>query len=599
MSLKWKFALLFIGLGALPFLVGAYVLLERSETSFEESFDERSELIEQGVERRFEAVASDLHLALSRIAGDSVVVSSLLEPLGRNRFYDSGVDYERTIVRESRRLMTSAVLDTLKFVDLGARRGHVIALGHRMGLEPTDAALLRLLDLVDEGVSTPVLNLERVENIATGGTDSVWVLQVVHVARSPEAQSARVALIGGRILDARFLEDLRLSGPRATQIALLDAEGRRVASTFEGSAPPEVSGDYATEVRPLLNPTLGSGAKPVATLTVFIPRTELVAYKDDLWSFGGLVLGGTFVLALLLALVSSYRIARPLSQLARATSDIAFGRRDVTVPERRGRDEVARLTQAFNQMTRDLVDSEDRLRKSERIAAWREIARRIAHEIKNPLSPIQISLETLRKAKDRQHPQFDALFTELTETMLEEVARMTRIVSEFSDFARMPAPRIVEIELVELAEQIVVLLRDSLPGASLCLEAPSLVTALVDPDQLRQVLLNLTKNALEAVAADPARAAKGGGSVRLRLRDEETFVGMSVSDDGGGMAPETRMQLFTPYFTTKASGTGLGLAIVQRIIEEHGGTITVESAIGKGTTFTVRLPKSPPRDASR
>ncbi len=587
MSLKWKFALLFLGLGALPVLIGAFVLLERSESSFEASVDERGELVERGVERRFEAVASDIHLSLSRIAGDPVVVSSLLEPLGRNRFYDNEVDYERTIVREARRLMTSAVLDTLKFVDLGKRRGHVIALGHRMGLEPTDPALLELLDLVDAGVSTPALSLERVENEGTGGTDSVWVLQVVHVAQT--TANARVALIGGRILDARFLEDLRLSGLGATQLALDDVAGRRVAATFEGASPPVVPGDYATEVRPLLNPTLGSAGKPVATLTVFIPRTELVDYKDELWSFGGLVLGGTFVLALLLALFSSYRIARPLTQLARATSDIAFGRRDVTVPERRGRDEVARLTQAFNQMTRDLVDSEDRLRKSERIAAWRDIARRIAHEIKNPLSPIQISLETLRKAKERHHPQFDALFTELTETMLEEVARMARIVSEFSDFARMPAPRMADIDLVELAEQVLALYRSSTHDVSVRLEAPQVLMRRVDPDQMRQVMMNLTKNALEAIEADPARGQKGGGVVVWRFMDEPEGTVVRVTDNGPGMDEQTLAKLFTPYFTTRASGTGLGLAIVQRIVEEHCGAIEVESQVGVGTTFTLRL----------
>jgi signal transduction histidine kinase len=591
MSLKWKFAILFVGLGAVPVLVGAYLLLARTEASFEASFAERSASIERQAKRRLDAIAGELERALIEISADPVVDSSLLGPLSRGRFYeDPEVDYERTIVREARRLMTSAVLDTLRLVDLGkgTRRGHVIALGHRMGFEPDDPELLPLLDRLErDGRLEPALRLERVDN-QTGGTDAVWTLQVLHVAQSPEG--ARVALVGGRIVDARLLEDLRMSSLGA-EIALDDRTGARVAATFEGREPPVVEGGYAMATRPLLNP---GSAGPVAALKVYISKTELSARKAELWRFGGLVLGATFILALFLAIVSANRIARPLAVLARATGDIAFGRRDVTVPERRGRDELAQLTRAFNQMTRDLLESEERLRKSERIAAWREIARRIAHEIKNPLSPIQLSLETLRKAKARQLPQFDGLFDELTETMLEEVARMTRIVSAFSDFARMPAPRLVDIDLVELATQVLALFRETVPGCALTLDAPAELEHHVDPDQLRQVLINLVKNGLEAIAADPARSGKGRGRLEIQLRREGEEVILGVADDGAGMTAESQAQLFTPYFTTKTNGTGLGLAIVLRVVEEHGGSIRVASTPGVGTRFEVRLPRRAP-----
>jgi nitrogen fixation/metabolism regulation signal transduction histidine kinase len=263
-----------------------------------------------------------------------------------------------------------------------------------------------------------------------------------------------------------------------------------------------------------------------------------------------------------------------------------------------GRDEVARLTQAFDRMTRDLVLSEERLRQSERVAAWREIARRIAHEIKNPLSPIQISIETLRKAKDREHKDFDALFSELTATVLEEVQRMKRIVSEFSDFARMPAPRPQSVDLVELVGQVVLLMREGARGrVEVELEAGTPETLSADPDQLRQSLMNLIKNAIEAVEGDPNRDGRPG-RVKVSLRGDARGITLAVEDNGPGMSAETRQRIFTPYFTTKTSGkvigTGLGLPIVQRIVEEHGGRVHVESTLGVGTRFEVWLPRERP-----
>ena len=190
---------------------------------------------------------------------------------------------------------------------------------------------------------------------------------------------------------------------------------------------------------------------------------------------------------------------------------------------------------------------------------------------------------------------------------------MTRIVSEFSDFARMPAPKPQRIELVELATQVLSLLHETAPEVEVTLASNGPVHAELDPDQLRQVLINLIKNGLEALTSEkrgtPQGAGAGAGPApakagppRLEVRVENETANnaagagaarIMVTDDGPGMSPEAQKKLFTPYFTTKQQGTGLGLPIVQRIVAEHGGTITVDSTPGVGTRFVLRFPRRP------
>lgn len=593
MTLKWKLAGLFFVLSLLPVAVAGYMLLDEIEQSFERGFETRVGNAERGVQARMNRVGGEVARSLGRIANDPLITRGLIEPLMRGRFYsarnEEGDDgYERALVRDARRLMNAAVLDTLRVLDL-EKKGQVLALGHRMGFEDKNPQLVELVELGQGGV---FFSHERVDD-DEGGTRSVWTLQVAHVI---EAKGVRVALIGGRILDTRFAEDLRTVAGDDTEVALDEPGGRRVAATFSGEVPPEAVGGFTVGERPIINPG-EKATEPVALLKVFVPRSEVVHRTRELWALGGIMLAIIAGSAIVLALAIARRISKPLEGLAFAASAVAAGKREHMTRVLSGRDEVARLTQAFDQMTRDLVLSEERLRQSERVAAWREIARRIAHEIKNPLSPIQISIETLRKAKDRGHKDFDELFTELTATVLEEVQRMKRIVSEFSDFARMPAPRPQEVELQELVAQVVLLMRESAPNGvrvDLSKGVPEVVSA--DPDQIRQSVLNLVKNAIEAVDSDPGRLAKGGGRVLVSLTRESEGVLLVVEDDGPGMSTETRQRIFTPYFTTKTSGkvvgTGLGLPIVQRIVEEHGGTIHVESTPTVGTRFEVRLPRS-------
>jgi nitrogen fixation/metabolism regulation signal transduction histidine kinase len=263
---------------------------------------------------------------------------------------------------------------------------------------------------------------------------------------------------------------------------------------------------------------------------------------------------------------------------------------------------------SFNNMAQQLSDSQDRLAAAERVAAWREIAQRIAHEIKNPLFPIQTSIETLQKVYAKKHPDFEEIFDESTGTILEEVGRLKRIVSEFSSFARMPKPKLAPCDVGDLVKQVAARYAgDATVALEVADELPSIEA---DREQLTQVLVNLINNAKDAVAeaqraAASSRSGEGtpeeqpaAGQIVLAARvragegDAPDMVVIDVRDSGAGFDRETATKLFTPYFTTKgrAGGSGLGLAIVHRIVTDHGGTIEARSVPGQGATFSVRLP---------
>jgi signal transduction histidine kinase len=259
---------------------------------------------------------------------------------------------------------------------------------------------------------------------------------------------------------------------------------------------------------------------------------------------------------------------------------------------------------AFNRMTRELQKARARAVRAERIAAWRDIARRIAHEIKNPLTPIKMSIETIRKTYARQHPDFAEIFEESTRTVLEEVERMEKIVTEFSRFARLPRPNASMIQVVDIAVHVVQLhelpqrgatnpeLRVKLEIDPLLAEAPRLVRA--DREQITQVLVNLVQNALDAATSKQGEQ----GRVLMRvLGGEAGGVVIEVHDNGPGLPPDERARIFEPYYTTKAHGTGLGLPICDRIVSDHGGTISVDdSVVLKGARFAVSLSREGPLD---
>ncbi len=230
------------------------------------------------------------------------------------------------------------------------------------------------------------------------------------------------------------------------------------------------------------------------------------------------------------------------------------------------------------------------LLKAQRLAAWREVAQRIAHEIKNPLTPIQLSAERLRRrlASDRS-PEEKRLLEEATGTIIQEVDGLRQLVDEFSRFARMPALTPKPTDLARLLEGVVVLYRESHPSLAIrSVFSPDLPPIEVDPDQIKRAVLNLVDNAVEAVG--------GAGEVVVQTEwlPEAHRARIVVADDGPGIAADDRDRLFVPYFSTKATGMGLGLPIVHQIVSDHGGTIRVEDNTPHGSRFVVELPVGRP-----
>lgn len=325
-------------------------------------------------------------------------------------------------------------------------------------------------------------------------------------------------------------------------------------------------------------------------LAVSKPKKELVenlARIDQTILFAALASTGV---ALLLAVLLARSLGRPIAELASEARKVATG--EAQPLSVRGPSEIAELAEAFDKMLEDLEITKRRLAATSRVAAWREVARRIAHEVKNPLAPIRAAVETLRRLRAREDPQFFEYFDEATRTVLDEVHRLSNMVTEFTRFARLRAPHPQQVDLVELAQQVVRLHEAGTRAALRVVvdaQQPSPVRA--DRDQMVQALTNLVQNALDAVAP---KGAAGEVSV-LVAAEARSSVAVTVSDNGPGVAPEIAGRLFEPYASTKQQGTGLGLAIAQRIAIEHGGELSHSPArFGTGASFRLVLPVDGP-----
>jgi two-component system nitrogen regulation sensor histidine kinase NtrY len=232
-----------------------------------------------------------------------------------------------------------------------------------------------------------------------------------------------------------------------------------------------------------------------------------------------------------------------------------------------------------------VLDDVTPLIRAQKVAAWREVARRLAHEIKNPLTPIQLSAERLRRHFSGAPPQARALVNECTQTIVGEVESLKGLVDEFSQFARMPSPRTVPTDLGQLITDTIALYNGIFTDVGIDQRfAPGMPLVRLDAEQIRRVIINLVDNAIEAMER------RGHIVVETQLDAANSVVRVVVADDGPGIPPAEREKLFLPYYSTKRRGSGLGLAIVRRIIAEHGGSIDVGDNTPRGTRFTIELP---------
>jgi two-component system nitrogen regulation sensor histidine kinase NtrY len=271
-----------------------------------------------------------------------------------------------------------------------------------------------------------------------------------------------------------------------------------------------------------------------------------------------------------------------LTAIERAAERVARGDLSSQIGVRLG-GRADQTFQTFDRMTAELRETRAKLAEAERAAAWQDMARRIAHEIKNPLSPIKVALETLRKAHTKRLPAFDEIFEESTRAMLEEVARMEHILREFSEFARLPKARPGALDLARLVQETTTLYAPSDVSVEVS-TAPGELPVHADREQLTQVVVNLLANAVDA-----ARSASAP-RVQVGARRVVGQVELWVEDNGQGVPEPERERIFEPYVTSKSQGSGLGLSIARRIVLDHGGSIAVDSGALGGARFTVQLP---------
>jgi signal transduction histidine kinase len=413
--------------------------------------------------------------------------------------------------------------------------------------------------------------------------------------RSVKAADGMLYVAGGQRLDKEFLDSLPPS------------EGMRfeLYRNFEPLPSPDSLGsklaaglveDVRRKPRELVRvndaatitaiPLEGRDHQLLAILLIENSRFELASLKKYIQGTAAAVGGAGVLLGLMLSFWTASRVTRPLRELASSVREVAGGNWD-TRASVSSSDEVGQLARDFNGMTEQLREQRDRMIQAERVAAWRELARRLAHELKNPLFPLQITIENLQRSRDASPDQFDEVFRESTSTLLAELGHLKTIVGRFSDFAKMPAPQLEPVDVNQIAREVTQLFEAQLRGpgqplvkTKLQLEA-DLGEVLADPDQLRRCLRNLVLNGLDAMPQ--------GGALTIRTSRHQGKIALEVSDTGEGLTPEECDRLFTPYYTTKQHGTGLGLAIVQSVVSDHKGTITVHSEPGQGTTFHIEL----------
>jgi len=303
----------------------------------------------------------------------------------------------------------------------------------------------------------------------------------------------------------------------------------------------------------------------------------------------------------LLSRVLAKRISQPITELARATERVARGDLDYRVTVA-ARDEVASLVTGFNKMTEELQENKRNLIRAERIAAWRDVARRIAHEIKNPLTPIEIAIYRIKKRLEAQAGEAAAttqsepdragddrrVIEESLDSILKEVTALKTIAQEFSSFAKLPEPRPESLDINDTVKSVLELYASTSQQVEIKMRLmPRLPLVKADQDQMRSVIANLVKNAFEAMPS--------GGTltvVTAVAKDTSTapsHVHVEITDTGAGIPEEIRDKIFDPYFTTKPSGTGVGLALAYRILADHRAKISFKTGAA-GTSFLVDLP---------
>lgn len=601
MSLRQKLLLLFSLTVALVVAIVAWTVLVRIRTVFEQRDQEETALFLSQFQREFQQKSADVTSVVNRLAASDHARAMAFE------IVQSGDP--APYLTEAQSMAQSADLDFLEIVGPDGKIVSSAQWPARFGYpEPasgqtTQAAFLKSEDLPDDSSALGLFAIRAI----------------------PGAEPA-VKLIGGRRLDQSFLADLPLAPGMSvglyTNSASADADTATTpqpASTsfdpkrflgasgpFPGAAHYEKLIQSATSTGQQMNaklylsdrredsvnataiPLKDEAGRVLAVLTVSLSRGGMVEAQQHIRAIAYGVAAGGILLAIVISLWIAARVSRPIEQLAHAAESVASGDWDTRVAVK-GKDEVSVLAHSFNHMTEQLASQRERLVQSERVAAWRELARRLAHELKNPLFPLQLTVENLVRARQLAPEEFEEVFRESTATLSMEIANLKKIIGRFSDFSKMPKPELERIDARDLVERVRALYESTASQAEARIHFATDVDSqpmplMADPELLHRALSNLVLNAMDAMP--------DGGTLTISAHTNGDNVEMRISDTGEGLTPEECERLFTPYYTTKQHGTGLGLAIVQSVIADHAGTISVESRPGGGAAFIIALPRA-------
>ncbi|HQK97414.1 MAG TPA: ATP-binding protein [Bacteroidia bacterium] len=291
-----------------------------------------------------------------------------------------------------------------------------------------------------------------------------------------------------------------------------------------------------------------------------------------------------FSLAILIAFLISNRITEPLRIIQQSLKRTKLGALNQPIYWR-NQDEIGALINEYNRMLEELQRSAELLAKSERESAWREMAKQVAHEIKNPLTPMKLGVQHLQRAWNDNHPNKDEMIKRISNTLIEQIETLSNIATEFSNFAKLPKPEFEEVNLTSVLQATADLYNQT-ENMNITFSKPEKDVFITgDKDQLLRVFSNLVKNAVQAIPEEQH------GEVKIQLSDDGSFHKVDVADNGSGIPDELIDKIFVPNFTTKTSGTGLGLAMVKSMVEGMGGSINFETKVGAGTVFTLRFLK--------
>ena len=619
MSFRKKLLLLFAATVLLCVAVISASVYSTIRRSFERADQDRANAVAAQFRSEFQRRGSEVARKVESVAASEPVQRLALDI---NRGATDSGEY----VGEARKLAGQQQLDFLELVD---SRGTILSSAQwqaKFGYPET-----AIPQATTFAAAVPAGAFLKREELPEGASLGLFAVRVARVAEQP------LYVIGGERLDQGFL--LTLDIPAGTRVllyqnldqqwnprSLLDLNGpaagvdkiaplvAKVRDTLqESQAVLHWTSDAADaevfHAIPLTGPVFNAanqnaanqnatnqgaaGQQLMGVLLVGSSRRALIELQRQVISTAMLVGGIGILVAVLASLWFAARVTRPVVSLAEAARRVAAGDLGAKV-EVESRDELGQLAASFNLMTADLVQQKDRTLQAERVAAWRELARRLAHELKNPLFPLQVTVENLMRAKQKSPEIFEEVFREGTATLLAEIDNLKTIIGRFSEFSRMPQPQRRPTQVNDVVHSVLRVFHAQLRASERATEeekdqiavrielADPLPEISADPDLLHRALQNLVLNAIDAMPQ--------GGELAIRTAALGDGIAISVSDTGSGLTQEECGRLFTPYYTTKQHGTGLGLAIVQSVVSDHGGKISVESTKEKGTTFRIELP---------